>query len=63
MEDARSAFGVRKDWPELAQILEGASGGMFRVQFGSRSMTSDETAALLARLQKEKIVNLAVAAP
>jgi len=46
-----------------AQILDGASGGMFRVQFGGRSMTSDEAAALLARLQKEKIVSLAVAAP
>jgi len=46
-----------------AQILDGASGGMFRVQFGGRSMTSDEAAALLARLQKEKIVSLAVATP
>jgi hypothetical protein len=46
-----------------AQILDGASGGMFRVQFGGRSMTSDEAAVLLARLQKEKIVSLAVAAP
>ena len=46
-----------------AQILDGASGGMFRLQFGGRSMTSDEAAALLARLQKEKIVSLAVAAP
>jgi hypothetical protein len=46
-----------------AQVLDGANGGMFRVQFGGRSMTKDEVAALLARLQKEKIVNLAVAAP
>lgn len=46
-----------------AQILDGAEGGMFRLQFGGRSMTSDEAAALLARLQKEKIVSLAVAAP
>ena len=46
-----------------AQILDGAGGGMFRVQFGGRSMTSDEAAVLLARLQKEKIVSLAVAAP
>jgi hypothetical protein len=36
---------------------------MFRLQFGDRTMTKDEAAALLARLQKEKIVSLAVAAP
>jgi hypothetical protein len=46
-----------------AQILDGAEGGMFHLQFGGRSMTNDEAAALLARLQKEKIVSLAVAAP
>jgi hypothetical protein len=46
-----------------AQIVDGAGGGMFRVQFGGRSMTKDEAAALLARLQKEKIISLAVAAP
>ena len=46
-----------------AQILDGSEGGMFHLQFGGRSMTNDEAAALLARLQKEKIVSLAVAAP
>jgi anti-sigma factor RsiW len=46
-----------------AQILDGAESGMFHLQFGARSMTNDEAAALLARLQKEKIVSLAVAAP
>jgi hypothetical protein len=46
-----------------AQILDGGQDGMFHVQFGGRAMTKDEAAALLARLQKEKIVNLAVAAP
>jgi hypothetical protein len=46
-----------------AQILDGAESGMFRLQFGGRPMTGDEAAALLARLQKEKIVSLAVAAP
>jgi hypothetical protein len=46
-----------------AQILDGAEGGMFHLQFGGRSMTNDEATALLARLQKEKIVSLAVAAP
>jgi hypothetical protein len=46
-----------------AQILDGGQDGMFRLQFGGRAMTNDEAAALLARLQKEKIVSLAVAAP
>jgi anti-sigma factor RsiW len=46
-----------------ASIVDGAKGGMFRLQFGDRTMTKDEAAALLARLQKEKIVSLAVAAP
>jgi hypothetical protein len=46
-----------------AQVLDGARGGMFRLQFGGRTMTKDEAATLLARLQKEKIVSLAVAAP
>lgn len=45
-----------------ASIVDGAKGGMFRLQFG-KAMTPDELAALLARMQGEKIVNLAVAAP
>ncbi|MDE2378947.1 hypothetical protein [Bradyrhizobium sp.] len=45
-----------------ATIVDGAKGGMFRLQF-AKPMTADEFAKLLARMQGEKIVNLAVAAP
>jgi hypothetical protein len=44
-----------------ASIVDGAKGGMFRLQF--KAMTRDEVAGLLGRLQNEKIVNLAVATP
>jgi hypothetical protein len=46
-----------------ASIIDGAKGGMFRLQFGSKAMTKDEVATLMRRLQGEKIVNLAVATP
>jgi hypothetical protein len=46
-----------------ASILDGAKGGMFRLQFGNKAMSKDETASLLVRLQREKIVSLAVATP
>lgn len=46
-----------------ASIVDGAKGGMFRLQFGNRTMTGDELAGLISRLQNEKIVNLAVATP
>jgi hypothetical protein len=46
-----------------ASIVDGAKAGMFRLQFGTRAMTKDEVAALMSRLQNEKIVNLAVATP
>jgi hypothetical protein len=46
-----------------ASIVDGAKGGMFRLQFGNRAMSKDEVAGLLARLQREKIVSLAVATP
>ena len=46
-----------------ASIIDGAKGGMFRLQFGTRAMPRDEVAALMSRLQNEKIVNLAVATP
>ena len=46
-----------------AVITDGAKGGMFRLQFGNKAMSKDEVAALLSRLQREKIVSLAVAAP
>ena len=46
-----------------ASIVDGAKGGMFRLQFGNKAMTTDEVAGLMNKLQKEKIVNLAVATP
>ena len=46
-----------------ASIIDGAKGGMFRLQFGNRPMTKDEVAGLMRKLQSEKIVNLAVATP
>ena len=46
-----------------ASIVDGAKGGMFRLQFGGKAMSKDELAGLLARLQREKIVSLAVATP
>ena len=46
-----------------ASIVDGAKGGMFRLQFGNKAMSKDEVAGLLARLQREKIVSLAVATP
>lgn len=46
-----------------ASIVDGAKGGMFRLQFGHKAMSKDEIADLMRRLQSEKIVNLAVATP
>jgi hypothetical protein len=46
-----------------ASIVDGAKGGMFRLQFGNRAMAREEIAALMSRLQGEKIVSLAVATP
>ncbi|VIO70966.1 hypothetical protein [Bradyrhizobium ivorense] len=43
--------------------IDGAKGGVFRVQFGNRTMSKDEVAATIARLQKEKIVNFAAETP
>jgi anti-sigma factor RsiW len=45
-----------------AVIVDGARGGLFRLQF-NKAMSQDELASLLGRMQHEKIVNLAVAAP
>lgn len=45
-----------------ASIVDGAKGGMFRLQFGDKAMSKDELAALMGRLQNEKIISLAVAA-
>jgi hypothetical protein len=44
-----------------ASIID-ARGGLFRVQFGDKAMSKDESSALIRKLQDEKIVNLAVAA-
>src|SRR5258708_3656180 len=46
-----------------ASIVDGAKGGMFRIQFGNRAMGKDEIAGLMSKLQNEKIVSLAVAPP
>lgn len=46
-----------------ASIVDGAKGGLFRLQFGDRAMTKDEVAGLMSRLQNEKIVSLAVPTP
>jgi hypothetical protein len=46
-----------------ASIVGGAPEGMFRLQFGNDAMREDEVAALLSKLQKEKIVSLAVETP
>jgi hypothetical protein len=46
-----------------ASIVDGAKGGLFRLQFGDKPMSKDEAAALMSRLQSEKIVSLAVPTP
>jgi hypothetical protein len=46
-----------------ASIIDGARGGMFRLQFGDKTLSKDEVESLMSRLQGEKIVALAVAAP
>ncbi|BAM90926.1 conserved hypothetical protein [Bradyrhizobium oligotrophicum S58] len=45
-----------------ASIVEGAKGGLFRLQLGDRSLSKAEADALIGRLAREKIVSLAVAA-
>jgi len=46
-----------------ASIIDGAKAGLFQLQFGDKAMTKDDVTALINRLQQEKIVSLAVAAP
>jgi anti-sigma factor RsiW len=46
-----------------ASIVDGAKGGMFRLQFAKGATSKDEFANLLSRLQNEKAVSLAVATP
>jgi hypothetical protein len=45
-----------------ASIIGGAQGAAFRLQFGGPPMTKDDLASLIGKLQREKIVNLAVVA-
>ena len=46
-----------------ASIVDGVKGGMFRLQFGNKTMSKDEVASLMSKLQREKIVSEAVPAP
>jgi len=46
-----------------ASIVDGVKGGMFRLQFGNKAMAKDEVDRLMSRLQREKIVSIAVPAP
>jgi hypothetical protein len=46
-----------------ASIVDGAKGGLFRLQFGDKPMAKNEIDGLMGKLQGEKIVSLAVAAP
>jgi anti-sigma factor RsiW len=45
-----------------ASIIDSTAGGMFRLQFGDKPMSRQEIAALMTRLQNEKIVTLAAPA-
>ncbi len=45
-----------------ASIVDSMTGGMFRIQFGDRPMPEQERAALMNRLQNEKIIALAAPA-
>ena len=43
-----------------ASIVDGAKGGLFRLQFGDKAMTKGAVTTLTSKLQHEKIVNLAL---
>jgi anti-sigma factor RsiW len=45
-----------------ATVLDSTAGGIFRLQFGDKPMSRPEIAAMISRLQSDKIVNLAVPA-
>ncbi|WP_315777536.1 MULTISPECIES: hypothetical protein [unclassified Bradyrhizobium] len=45
-----------------ASIVEGARGGLFKLQLGDRPLSKAEADSLIGRLAREKIVSLAVAA-
>jgi len=42
-------------------IVDGAKGGLFRLQFADKAMTKEQAAKLLGRLQGEKIVEFPAA--
>jgi len=44
-------------------VVVGGANGLFRLQFGSKSMSRDEVAGLMIKLRGEKIVSLAESAP
>ena len=46
-----------------ASIVDGAKGGLFRLQFGDKAMGKDAISGLMKKLQSEKIVSLAVETP
>jgi hypothetical protein len=46
-----------------ATIVDGSKGGMFRLRFANATMSGDEFSSLLSRLQREKIVSLAIPTP
>jgi anti-sigma-K factor RskA len=46
-----------------ARIVDGAKGGLFRLQFGDKAMGKDAVSGLMKKLQGEKIVSLAVETP
>lgn len=45
-----------------ASIVDGAKSGMFRLQFAGQATSPQDVAALMTRLQNEKIISLAVVA-
>ena len=61
-EDARMADITALLDTYQASIVDSAREGLFRLQFGSKPMSKDEVAILMAKLQGEKIVSLAVPA-
>jgi len=45
-----------------ARVIDSTAGGMFRLQIGEKPLSRQESDALVTRLQREKIVNLAAPA-
>jgi hypothetical protein len=40
-----------------ATIVDGVKAGMFRIQFGDKALSSEETTSLMQKVQSEKIVS------